>query len=433
MKKVTLFAVIAALGSLMLATSGFSGTQKGDFFFSPMIGGHIFEGNLDPFDINEEFDHGITFALGLGYKITDQLGTELFINATDTETDPSDVESEVYPIHLDLFYDLVTDKALVPYVAAGLGTETFCNGDLNDDTDFMVNYGGGVKYFFQNNLALRADVRHLISFDDTHNQLIYMVGLVVPFSGEKKAAPVADKDSDGDGVMDSKDACPGTAKGVKVNSKGCPVDSDHDGVTDDQDGCPDTPEGEAVDKYGCPEIVKEADSDNDGVIDSKDGCPDTPVGVAVDKYGCPETNVVAGVDTDSDGVTDDKDACEGTPKGATVDARGCWVIKNLKFESGKAEILSSSHKDLDEVVAVLKANPDLKLEIQGYTDNRGAAEFNRALSGKRANAVKDYMVSKGVNAGRLSAKGYGIENPVATNDTAEGRAQNRRVELNPIY
>lgn len=378
-----------------------------------MIGGHIFEGNLDPFDINEELDHGITFALGLGYQIKDQLGTELFINITDTKTDPSDINAEVYPVRLDLFYDLTTDKKLVPYVAAGLGAITFSSSDLDNDTDVMVNYGGGVKYFFKDDMALRADVRHLVSFDDTHSQLIYTVGLVVTFGGDKgkaspapkPAAPVVEKDSDGDGVTDSKDGCPGTASGV------------------------------VVDKYGCPEAeaMAEADSDGDGVVDSKDGCPDTPTGMAVDKYGCPETDVVAEADSDRDGVADDKDTCDGTPEGATVDARGCWVINNLKFESGKADIVASSNGGLNEVVIVLKANPALKLEIQGYTDNRGAAEFNRILSDKRANAVKDYFVSQGIDENRLSAIGYGIENPVATNDTAEGRAQNRRVELNPLF
>ena len=121
-----------------------------------------------------------------------------------------------------------------------------------------------------------------------------------------------------------------------------------------------------------------------------------------------------------------------TPIGARVDVRGCWVIKGVNFNTGKSEITPASYRHLDEVAVILAKNPSLKVEIQGHTDNRGAADYNMMLSDKRANAVRAYLVKHGISADRLSAVGYGLTRPAVSNDTPEGRAQNRRVELKPI-
>ena len=167
------------------------------------------------------------------------------------------------------------------------------------------------------------------------------------------------------------------------------------------------------------------DSDGDGVVDNKDQCPDTPQGVAVDSRGCP-------LDSDGDGVYDYLDKCPGTPKGASVDARGCWIIKGVKFDTAKWDIKPASYRNLNEVADVLRKNPALKVEIEGHTDNRGAAAYNRNLSEKRAIAVMEYFIAKGIAPNRLTAVGYGFSKPAASNDTPAGRAQNRRVELTPI-
>jgi OOP family OmpA-OmpF porin len=147
--------------------------------------------------------------------------------------------------------------------------------------------------------------------------------------------------------------------------------------------------------------------------------------VTVDSKGCP-------LDSDGDGVYDYLDKCPNTPKGATVDARGCWVIRGINFNTGESIIDPASYRFLDEVADILAQNPALKVEIQGHTDNRGSAAFNQKLSEKRANAVLDYLVQKGVSRDRLTAAGYGFSRPAASNDTPEGRAQNRRVELKPM-
>jgi OOP family OmpA-OmpF porin len=136
-------------------------------------------------------------------------------------------------------------------------------------------------------------------------------------------------------------------------------------------------------------------------------------------------------DTDGDGVLDRADKCPKTPKGAKVNRQGCWVLKGIEFDTGKSTIKSQSTGVLDEVVAVLMKNPSLKVEVQGHTDNVGTQENNQALSQRRADAVMGYCVGKGIAKDRLSAMGYGFSKPIASNDTAEGRAKNRRVQLKP--
>jgi OOP family OmpA-OmpF porin len=138
---------------------------------------------------------------------------------------------------------------------------------------------------------------------------------------------------------------------------------------------------------------------------------------------------VAELDSDGDGVPDSRDKCPNTPKGAKVDANGCWVLKGVYFDSDKAVI--KDPKVLDEVVVILKANPKLNGEVRGYTDSTASAEYNQKLSEARAKAVRDYFIKQGIAPERIRAKGFGETNPVASNDTVEGRAQNRRVELHP--
>ncbi|BBO74118.1 hypothetical protein DSCW_15350 [Desulfosarcina widdelii] len=205
-------------------------------------------------------------------------------------------------------------------------------------------------------------------------------------------------DSDGDGVLDSRDKCPGTPAGVNVDADGCPLDSDGDGVGDYKDKCPGTPAGVDVDADGCP-----LDSDGDGVGDYKDKCPGTPAGVWVDAKGCPAS------------VLD---------SGSTA-----WTFNEINFETAKANIQPSSYGILDEIAAALAANPQLKVAVEGHTDNTGARAFNMDLSQKRAQSVVDYLVKKGVSPDRLSAKGYGPDRPIADNGTRVGRAKNRRVQF----
>jgi OOP family OmpA-OmpF porin len=245
-------------------------------------------------------------------------------------------------------------------------------------------------------------------------------------------------DSDGDGVPDAQDRCPGTPQGAKVDSRGCPTDSDGDGVPNDQDRCPDTPRGTKVNSDGCP-----ADADGDGVPDDRDRCPDTPRGAKVNSDGCP-------ADADGDGVPDDRDRCPDTPRGSRVDSRGCpeesapaaaaapvvtktpLVLQGVNFETNSARLTADSTPVLDRVAESLKANPDVRVEIAGYTDSTGSHAINRRLSKARADSVRDYLAAHGVAASRMETKGHGPDNPIADNKTTSGRAQNRRVEMKRV-
>jgi OOP family OmpA-OmpF porin len=137
----------------------------------------------------------------------------------------------------------------------------------------------------------------------------------------------------------------------------------------------------------------------------------------------------AAIDSDGDGVPDSRDKCPGTPKGVKVNAQGCWELKGVYFDTNQTVI--KNPKVLDEAVVVLKANPKLTGEVRGYTDSTASAEYNQKLSEGRAKAVRDYFIKQGIGSERIRAKGFGEASPVASNDTAAGRALNRRVELHP--
>ena len=240
-------------------------------------------------------------------------------------------------------------------------------------------------------------------------------------------------DTDGDGVFDKKDDCPDTPPGALVNERGCPLDSDNDGVYDGLDKCSNTPAGARVDRKGCP-----LDSDKDGVFDGLDKCPHTPRGARVDVNGCPK-------DTDGDGVYDGIDKCPNTPAGSRVNSEGCKLtekeyelldtgmlrLEGIRFSLGSAEIDPVAYPILDEAGQILSKWKELRVEIGGHTDSQGSDSFNQKLSEKRANSVRDYLLNNfsDINPENLTATGYGESSPIASNETAEGRDKNRRVEL----
>lgn len=231
---------------------------------------------------------------------------------------------------------------------------------------------------------------------------------------------LARPDRDKDGTFDDEDACPDTFG--PVSTKGCP-DRDNDGVADKDDTCPDQAGTAAMN--GCP------DSDGDGIADNKDACPSVKGTAAMN--GCP--------DSDGDGIADDNDKCP-TVAGVASN-KGCPEVKiddkvkqlfkkamtGIQFETGKDVIKKTSYPILDNVVKVLQDNPKWNVEVQGHTDNTGKADANKALSQKRAEAVDNYLISKGIDAKRLTAVGYGQDKPISENKTAAGRAKNRRVQF----
>ncbi|MCP4599967.1 MAG: OmpA family protein [Proteobacteria bacterium] len=244
-----------------------------------------------------------------------------------------------------------------------------------------------------------------------------------------------DADNDGDEILDTDDKCPDQA-GVP-DENGCPdTDNDDDGILNEADKCPDEAEDKDSfeDEDGCPDI----DNDQDGVLDADDKClsePEDKDGFE-DEDGCPDT------DNDGDGVLDEKDECPNEPetKDGKDDEDGCpdfvrivgsqiKILQKVFFATKKATILKRSHPMLEEVAKIIKLKKDIKVRIEGHTDDRGKDKKNLKLSNQRAESVKKFLVERGIEDERLVCEGLGESKPIADNKTKAGRDQNRRVEF----
>ena len=318
------------------------------------------------------------------------------------------------------------DKAMFnPFLSLGVG-----GGYYTDKFGGYVPAGLGLQVNFNSVTYLFVQTQYRWTLDKATqgDALFYSIGFAQNIGKEKAKVvpppppPPPPADRDGDGVIDADDKCP-DVKGL-ASLQGCP-DRDGDGITDADDKCPDVP---GLARYqGCPI----PDTDKDGVNDEVDKCPTVP-GVA--RYqGCPIP------DTDGDGVNDEEDKCINE-KGPASNF-GCPVIseevikrvnlaaKNVFFATAKYELLKKSNAKLDDVVTILNENPSYKVQIDGHTDSQGNDEYNQTLSDNRAAAVRTYLEGKGIAASRLSSTGYGETKPVSDNNTAKGRAENRRVEM----
>ena len=259
-------------------------------------------------------------------------------------------------------------------------------------SDSRTQFFGGFGAFgdLGERLSWRADFRAVKTEGSGAVDPFGQVGITV-FLGE--ASPYPLRDSDGDGVPDMNDKCPGTPPGRPVDQDGCefPPDSDGDGVRDDTDACPDTPAGGAVDDRGCP-----LDSDSDGVPDYRDRCPDTLPGTKVDADGCyahPEQPITF----------------------------------TILFDTDKSGIRADQESTIRRGLELLRQYPITDAVIEGHADYRGRGVYNLGLSERRAASVRDYLVAGGIDAGRLTVFGYGEARPAADNSTPAGQQQNRRV------
>jgi OOP family OmpA-OmpF porin len=322
--------------------------------------------------------------------------------------------------------------AVRPYLMLGFGGMASLVEDkeiLPDDQDAMVRAGIGLKIPLGSRVNLRLEGRVLSSLafvpdswkigDETSYggpDFQGLLGLSFNLGEQRAKLFVADKvvytpppteDPDKDGIPTRADRCPDVAEDPDgfQDEDGCPeVDNDNDGIPDIDDKCPLKPEDKngIDDEDGCPD----KDDDEDGIFGSKDKCPDQP-----------ETK---------NGYKDDDGCPDELPPEVK---RFTGVIEGINFKLKSAALLKNSLPILDRASEVLKNYPELKLEISGHTDNRGKADFNRDLSQKRAEAVRDYLVMKGIAADRLVAIGYGLDRPIADNKSESGRSKNRRTEF----
>ncbi len=252
-----------------------------------------------------------------------------------------------------------------------------------------------------------------------------------------------DLDNDQDGIPDVQDLCATAAEDLDgfEDQDGCPdVDNDQDGIVDALDACPDQAEDfdGFEDENGCPD----PDNDGDLLVDVIDKCPDQAetINGYMDEDGCPDA------DTDGDGIPDERDRCpnEAETMNGYQDEDGCpddqqltqtehsgasMILQGVTFASGKAVLTEESLPILDETANGLILEPAAVIEIRGHTDNVGSASANQLLSERRAEAVRQYLIKKGVDGQRITALGFGQRYPIASNKTADGRAQNRRIEF----
>ncbi|MFO7616388.1 MAG: OmpA family protein [Bacteroidales bacterium] len=360
-------------------------------------------------------------------------------------------------------YLLLEKARIAPFLAVGAGLAVFSQGrDLDvrpgirtlSGTDPILPIGGGIRFNIIPALSLQyqllfnltgSDDRDLVTEGGNDHFFNHTVGLFVNLGSSKT-------DSDLDGVPDKLDKCPNTPIGVAVTPDGCPVDRDGDGIPDYQDECPDVKglpafkgcpdrDGDGIpdhldecpDVKGLPAFKGCPDSDGDGIPDAEDRCPDAPG--PKELRGCP--------DSDGDGIPDIDDKCPTVA--GIIENKGCPPVKEeekkvfdealrgIHFEIDRDMIKAVSYPILDNVVSVMRNNPQYNLEINGHTDSTGSDEHNLDLSQRRARAVREYLVGKGIDPGRLTSNGFGESKPVAPNDTEEGRALNRRVEFKVIF
>lgn len=331
-------------------------------------------------------------------------------------------------------FKLVSDRYWIqPYVSGGVGMHKY---RVYWGAYAPVGAGLNIDFYNESKLFVNAQYRIPVTRESANYHFLYSIGISGKIANRKQEVvippppppPAPPKDTDNDGITDDKDKCP-TVPGV-AKYDGCPVpDTDKDGINDDNDKCPTVP---GLAKYeGCPV----PDTDKDGINDEEDKCPTVP-GVA--RYqGCPVP------DTDKDGINDEEDKCPTEP--GVPAQQGCPEIteqvtktvamaaKNVYFETASTKLRAQSFPKLDELVKVLKENPSLKLKIDGHTDNVGQDDYNMKLSDGRAASVKNYLISKGIDASRLESEGFGETKPVDTNNTAKGRQNNRRVEMKVFY
>ncbi len=411
------------------------GIYGGGHFFAKKHGLRQFDD--DPEELSPK--HGGAFGARLTFNLNRHVAFEGDAWWTPTRTRDIYTRISVFGYRASLALDVVGSGPVRLFFQAGAGGVTSITNDeivVPNDQDPMVHGGLGLKMFFGSRAGLRLD--GIIMAPPAFAAEVIKIGNETSFGGPdfqilatlffnfleeprptqqvivKKETvmvqPPTPVDPDGDGIAGEADRCPGQPE-------------DTDGFEDD-DGCPDN------------------DNDRDGILDAQDRCPlraETTNGID-DDDGCPEE------DTDGDGFLGSRDKCPDAPetKNGFQDDDGCpdelppevkkftGVIEGINFKTGSASILPGSFTILDRAVQVLQDYGSLKLEIQGHTDNRGRASYNLELSQRRADAVRTYFVTRGIKPERVTAVGFGMERPIADNQSESGRSRNRRTEFRII-
>lgn len=331
MIKITCFLALL-LASLSAAPSAHQ------YEITPTLGGVLPEENLD---LSTQLTYGLKVGVMLEKSIFNQIEFG-FDRSAHAEYQYSMLETDINRYYGNVIkeYKMTAESAL--YALVGLGYEDIRHEHFDTKDSMFAQYGGGVKYWVSDHLALKAEVRHALSFQKGDNSLVYSLGFVLPL--DTKIAPVAVKNE------------PKTALMLPVST---PLDSDKDGISD-----------------------------------AKDKCPNTPLNVLVDEQGCMKS-----------------------------------IRLQLGFDKAQTRLSKESDEQIDTIVNFLKANSAYTVVLEGHSDAKGSQANNQALSEQRAQTVARALVNRGIAEEKIRMKGHGARKPIASNETQEGRIQNRRVDV----
>src|SRR5690554_2883338 len=320
------------------------------------------------FDQERNLDNDAAIGLGLGYEFNRQWAVRIMGDWMELDQDRGRQEVDGLWWHGDLLYHWNINDRWRPYALVGIGDFRTDPEEGGHDRSTTYNLGVGIKKEVHDRVDVRMEALGLYGQDDSHWDGALQVGFNYLFGvSSRPAEPEPPRDSDGDGVYDPDDRCPNTPAGTEVDAQGCPLpvgDEDQDGVTDDLDRCPATPRGARVDAQGCPLQLKE-----------------------------------------------------------TVTRR-----LDVKFETESARIDREYLGDVESLAAFLREYPDTEVVIEGHSDSTGSEAFNLKLSQERADSVRNHLIEYfNISPDRIRAVGYGESRPIASNETPEGRQENRRV------
>lgn len=352
------------LSSIACASMMLAANSDYKYEITPMFGTAFSEHNTD---LPKGYSN-LGLALGfnqLGDSMFDQVELGFLRSLEDADfQNVSNRDTGITRVFTNLIKEYPLNSNFTLYGLVGAGLEFFDDEFANNEDGLFGNYGAGLKMRVYEDIHMKIDLRHAIETDHGDNTLLYNIGLAIPFGKIDKPAPVM-----------------------------------------------------PVKKVEAPK-----DSDNDGVIDAKDQCPNSVPNAVVNAMGCE-------MDDDKDGVVNRLDQCPNTIAGAKVDSVGCMTLVDLdiNFDTNSAEVKKQYHHKIVDFANVMKNNPKLTATIEAHTDSVGSAKYNQKLSEKRAASTVEVLKSLNIDGSRLKAVGYGETKPVATNKTAEGRAENRRV------
>lgn len=381
--------------ALLLPLPSQAEIKAGSVEVSPFVGFNFFE------HVQNLKDRPV-YGGRIGYNFTNTFGIEATGEYIRTRVDdrnrPFTREGQfsspakgvnVTMYHLDLIYHFMPEARFNPYITAGYGAANY-SPRINNKNMSVIDFGLGAKYWLADNIAIRADFRDNMLYDNQIHNLETTLGVVFRFGGKSKTdtapaavaaqpSPAPPMDSDGDGVSDTLDRCPGTPAGVAVDNNGCPPDSDRDGVADYLDKCPGTPAGLAVDKDGCPPVAEKV-----VILASEPKVEEKVVAAVAEKKA--EVIILA--------------------------------FEDIHFDFNQSTLKPEARTILKRNIQLLKENPNAKIRVAGYTSASGTKEYNQSLSERRAKAVQEFLINEGViTRERLTTIGYGETDP-AENEAA---------------